>query len=504
MMTQTIHDYLSLQGIRINNMRIKNLYSEHPMPHSIRSISDTLDALHVPNMVCNLEFSQLCEIEGAFMIVFGKSEYPFFIVEYIDYDKQKVYVRDYGKSVAIDIELFKQLWTGVVLMAYKSKQTIEDSFLSYNVGQAFSMLHNNMRWWLPLMSIVLLCTYAIIQTPNLWYTLPKIAGIFVSYIIVMRSFGETHLLNGICHIGKQINCDDVFKSDDTKLFNVFPLGDLSLIYFASTLMCICLGVPINSLLFATITSTTILFVIYSIGWQVAHHKWCTLCLIIDVILMIDLYVSIQHIVSGNIEYKSSLTHFLIFGGLMLGGLFMIRELVYSSESILHIKKLRLKYEQLLNCPNLFWEQMSQQEKMSILDQKMVISNNIIAEQEITIIMNPFCSKCGTVHKQISSFCDYRINLIILSGQDERTKEIALKMISYALLNSWDSILEMIDIWYKTKQLPDDITILEQAQNILNYNIRYCKENNITGTPFVAINNKRIPAIYNIEDLVYIL
>ena len=78
------------------------------------------------------------------------------------------------------------------------------------------------------------------------------------------------------------------------------------------------------------------------------------------------------------------------------------------------------------------------------------------------------------------------------------------MISYALVNSWDDILEMIDIWYKTKQLPDDITILEQAKNILNYNIRYCKENYITGTPFITINNQQIPAIFNIEDLVYIL
>ena len=504
MLSQTIYEFLSLCGIRINIMRINEIYKRHPMPHSIRAISDTLDILHIPNMVCNLKFSQLCEIEGAFMVVLGKYEYPFFIVEHIDYDKSNVHIRGNGKTTIIDIEVFKQLWTGVVLMAYKDKQTIDDPILSYYVGQVFSTLHNNIKWWLPLMYIAILCIYAIIQTTNLWYTLPKIAGIFVSYIIVMRSFGETHLLNGICHIGKQINCDDVFKYDDTKLFNVFPLGDLSLIYFASTLMCLCLGVPINSLLFATITSTTILFVIYSIGWQVAHHKWCTLCLIIDVILMIDLYVSIQHILSGNIEYKSSLTHFLIFGGLMLGGLFMIRELVYSSESILHMKKLRLKHEQLLNCPNLFWKQMSQQEMMNILDQKMVISNNIIAEHEITIIMNPFCSKCGTIHKQISSFCDYRINLIILSGQDERTKEVALKMISYALANSWDDILEMIDIWYKTKQLPDDITILEQAQNILNYNIRYCKENHIIGTPFIAINNKQIPAIYNIEDLVYML
>ena len=77
MMTQIIHNYLSLQGIRINSTRIKNLYIEHPMPHSIRSISDTLDALHIPNRVCNLEFSQLCEIDGAFIVVLGKSEYPF-------------------------------------------------------------------------------------------------------------------------------------------------------------------------------------------------------------------------------------------------------------------------------------------------------------------------------------------------------------------------------------------------------------------------------------------
>ena len=98
MVTQIIHKYLLQQDIRISTMRIDDLYSKHPLPHSIRSISDTLDALYIPNMVCQLNLHQLFEIEGPFIVVFGKSEYPFFIVKGIDATKQQIQLCDNAKS----------------------------------------------------------------------------------------------------------------------------------------------------------------------------------------------------------------------------------------------------------------------------------------------------------------------------------------------------------------------------------------------------------------------
>ncbi len=64
-----LHRFFRKAGIRIDLLKIQKVYSRHPLPHSLRSLSDTLDALHVSNMVCRLEFGQLFEIEGPFIAV---------------------------------------------------------------------------------------------------------------------------------------------------------------------------------------------------------------------------------------------------------------------------------------------------------------------------------------------------------------------------------------------------------------------------------------------------
>ncbi len=54
-----LHRFLGQLGIRIDSLPIQEAYFRHLLPHSLRSLSDTLDALQVSNMVCRLEFEQL-------------------------------------------------------------------------------------------------------------------------------------------------------------------------------------------------------------------------------------------------------------------------------------------------------------------------------------------------------------------------------------------------------------------------------------------------------------
>lgn len=83
-----LHLFLRKLRMRIDLLRIREAYVDHPLPHSIRSLSDTLDELHVPNMVCRLVFGQLFEIEGPFVVKAGEEEYPFFLVESLDRERQ--------------------------------------------------------------------------------------------------------------------------------------------------------------------------------------------------------------------------------------------------------------------------------------------------------------------------------------------------------------------------------------------------------------------------------
>lgn len=88
-----LHLFLSRIGIRISLLRIREAYARHALPHSVRALSDTLDALRVPNMVCRLEFGQLFEIGGPFLVKAGEAEYPFLLVERLDRERQTIALR---------------------------------------------------------------------------------------------------------------------------------------------------------------------------------------------------------------------------------------------------------------------------------------------------------------------------------------------------------------------------------------------------------------------------
>lgn len=74
-MPSFLHYFLRRAGIRIDLLRLRAVYDRHPLPHSIRSLSDTLDELCIPNMICRLEFDQLSELDGPFLVVSGNAEY---------------------------------------------------------------------------------------------------------------------------------------------------------------------------------------------------------------------------------------------------------------------------------------------------------------------------------------------------------------------------------------------------------------------------------------------
>ena len=113
-----LHSFLCALGIRIDLLHIREVYDKHPLPHSFRALSDTLDGLHVENVVCRLEFNQLFEIESPFIVAMGNSEYPFYLVEGFDTDKVSVLLRTvFGYKIVQTFDQFQREWDGTVLIA---------------------------------------------------------------------------------------------------------------------------------------------------------------------------------------------------------------------------------------------------------------------------------------------------------------------------------------------------------------------------------------------------
>lgn len=118
-----LHLFLRKLHMRIDLVRIREAYAGHPLPHSIRALSDTLDELHVPNMVCRLEFGQLFEIGGPFVIKVGEEEFPFFLVESLDRERKVIVLcSTAGRRIEIPFDNFRILWDGTTLLAEKCKE----------------------------------------------------------------------------------------------------------------------------------------------------------------------------------------------------------------------------------------------------------------------------------------------------------------------------------------------------------------------------------------------
>ena len=115
----------------------------------------------------------------------------------------------------------------------------------------------------------------------------KTAGLIVSLLTVVKAEFRPQLVRHFCHIGRHSDCNAVFKSAGAKLLGWVSLGELSLTYFVLSLIWGVFIASNSEAVFLLLNVLTILFVIYSLVWQSLYRKWCTLCLAIDIVLIVD-------------------------------------------------------------------------------------------------------------------------------------------------------------------------------------------------------------------------
>ncbi len=425
--------YLFLRKIKIktNFLQIRELYSQHPLPHSFRALSDTLDKLHIEHIVCVLSFKQLFKIEGPFIAITGNKEFPF-------------------------------------------------CFLVLNVMQ-FPILEK-LRYWI------------------------KGIGSIFSMLIVFKTFYNQNLMQRFCHPNNHFDCNEIFRASGAKLLGWISLGELSLAYFLSSLVWGIFIAESPVSFFLLLDSFALLFVVYSLIWQAYHLRWCILCLVIDLILISDLLfeIIVWNITPKNFSYNyfNMFNYSLLFCLCLLG----IRQLVRIVEQNQKKSQIEFKHELLLKYPDIFWKLLAQQFPTS-LDSNVVptISNHLGSKHTITIIMNPFCSKCAQIHNVISSLKKYKINLVFLINEEDiKAYQTTLSIISSGIVNKWEETTHIIKQWYMTHKLPTNQFIHPWAQNYLKAQINYCKEIHIEGTPTILIDNRMIPEIYDINELCIIL
>lgn len=505
-----IYFFLCSLKIRINFLHIQEVYNKHSLPHSIRALSDTLDELQVDNIVCQPEFHQLIKIDSPFIVVTSNNAYPFYLVEKFDKNNKIILLRSASGQKRIQTFFeFQKNWQGIVLLAEKGTNIKEDPPGIYYLKQVLWHIHRTEAYWITALTAYLLL-WKIIQNPSFqdFRYLIKIVGVIVSLLTVIKATFQPQIIQRFCHIGQHSDCNEVFKSPGAKLMNWVSLGELSLTYFASSVLWGIFIAQNPEILFILLDALALLFVIYSFIWQFIHHQWCSLCLIIDIIIITDFLFEILHKIKiknwlQQAEFSPEILSYITMFTLCL---LIIKKTVEIIEQNCTIPQWKFKHEKLLNTPDIFWQLLARQPKEKVdINKVPTISNSLNSEHNITIIINPSCPKCAKVHNIITSIEGYCIHLVFfVNNKDLKSYNAAIKLISYGINNTWENTNQFINSWYEKQETLVNTEITPQAKNILEAQLNYCKKIKTTGTPIILIDNCQTPQAFEVEDLKVIL
>ena len=497
--TRLIHHCIAEQGIYRDCSTISQIYHRHPMPNSIRSISDTLDELGVVNYVYYLNPDQLTSIVYP---AIAPNTSSFVLITAVSNGNVTV-IGEGDKEITVSLEDFAKIWNGYILTVDPSNKQSSNKSASYYLGQLMWHLKEKAVFYLCASLLVLICSILSFDGfQNVLFLVSGLAGIIISAAVYLKENKINNPLAGLCNIKGHDQCQEVIGSKGSKILGHISIGDLSLTYF----ICISLVtlLPLyspNAISIYPITS--IAFVLYSAIWMFVNKRACPLCITIDLLLVVQVTLVASSLAA--IEFtRITLTYVVAFFIIFLA-LIKLKDLLNSERDL---KSLKAVKEALLSNTNIFWGLMRQQQcAISKMPEYTLSNTKDNSRLTILLVINPHCPFCHRVHKKLWRLSDYNIELIFLTRKNDRKAELIAAYILEQFHNgvlSWEKTNEFIEDYYKESTSPVSWRIEDKFYDILMQHRAFCIENNISGTPTVLINGRRIPEQYVLTDLEYIL
>ena len=141
--TRIINRFLLIQGIKVNSLSIYRRFRQHPLLHSIRSISDVLDSLGIQNMVCRISIEQLDAVPVPSIVFIEKKAFPYYIYMGTDNAHHIILESFDSKRLELNIDEFAQIWNGVALMT-DNEDAKSDNVLEYLIKQLLWRIDSNL------------------------------------------------------------------------------------------------------------------------------------------------------------------------------------------------------------------------------------------------------------------------------------------------------------------------------------------------------------------------
>lgn len=513
-MTNLLERFLKKLSVRHTNKYTNNVYNEHPYKYTLYGLGQMLSRYKIENEALKLEKKdELLQLQTPFI---AQAAHDIVIVKSLS-DKEVVYDW-YGDDIKIDFSKFKDIFTGVVLLAYPNEKSSEPNYKEHH---CMEMLEKS-EWSVIGLSVFLSACYLFFENevygdvPLVLSSLLGLLGAYLSYLIIQKTLHvESKAADRLCSVFKKSTCNNVLETPAAKLFGRYGWGQIGLAYFSVNLIA-AFSLPSFASKYLPIVSICALpYPIWSIWYQkVKVRSWCPLCLFIQLIILIQGVLGIFSLISSTAtfhDYIDSTIFFLFVGYLAFTLLLCKFSRLYAKASEANEWKAKLA---LLKYRKDIIEKMF--DSMPNHDNSETASRIIFGKKEspyrVTVFSNPYCNPCASMHKKIEELyaagCQIQyvftyfsedlsmVNKLMMASYEQRGEEHTWK-----LLSAWyDGGKSQQEKFFSSELDTETLFVKEEFNN-------HGRWKNLTGfnaTPTLLFNGKEMPDSYNTQDLLFIV
>jgi hypothetical protein len=504
--------FLELLQIKHTEKYSNKIYGEHPHKYNLFGLSKMLSDYGIEN--AGLKFKDkddIFDIQTPFIAHIGNE---FVIVSKIT-TEHIIYIWK-GKNITLPIEKFNKMWTGVVLVAEASKQSIEPNYKNNKKEELFDVfLKRILVVFTGILATILYITQSIYTNWGLTLALAvNFIGIYTGYLFILKQMHiRSQYADKICSLFKQGDCNNILESKAAKFLGVISWSEIGLGYFISNAIVILFLPQLISYL-AIINFCVLPYSFWSVWYQKFSAKqWCPLCLIVQVLLwaifIIDLLFGFAKLPVWNLTNILLITciyllPFLVTG-IIVDKFSKARKVIWLIQEINSIKADENVFEALLKKQPYYKVDKST---------SSILWGNPNATILVTVFTNPHCFPCTKMHARIEKLLkEEHDNLCIqyIFSSFNAALSISNKNLIASYLNNESELRKIIfHEWFKDGTINKDELIKKYSINSKDVKVeeeflrheKWKEDTGLRATPTVLVNGYKLPDNYKIEDLRY--
>jgi len=510
----------------------------HPDSPSLLAVSDVLTNFNIENTAFRMGPDELVNVPCPFIAHTNLNGGDFAVVNKIE--KETVLLSsDKWNRHKLSIDDFKKIFAGVVLTA-----EIPATFTTSIVSTTFITFLTKIKTPAILSGILLILLWALVfhtgYLANLsWQllllTLFKTVGLITSILLLIQSIDSNNpLVQVLCQTKGKTDCNAILSSKAAKVFEGLTWSEVGFFYFAGTWLLLLFGggsVAIWQAL-ALLNFISLPYTVYSIYYQARIAKqWCVLCCTVQALLWLECLTLTLSKGEGNILFQNSLSFGEGRGEAIGRGEALTTIFICLSTPIILwmlLKPLFLKLQQLQPLKDqlrkfkynteLFNKLLTEQPKYTIPDAEWcIVLGNVEANNIITMVTNPYCPPCSKTHKLLDELLDQRSDIqarivFTASNADNDIKTpVSRHLMALNGLTDKAVIKKALHDWYEQKQKNYDawakvypVHLNEAEYHKIDKQHAWCQMAEVTATPTLLLNGYRLPDLYQLPDLKYML